>query len=281
MGSCISTKKSTPPPPLPPLQPPQLKDRHLQDRTLVPESDPPCEEEEETTKIQPSLPSPPPLEEETVKEVVSSETPSLKPNYLKYNHQHQQQKILRLPSFPRLEEKKNNSHFEEISEVSDNCSLSESVCTSAFTEYEEVTHRPRVIDRSPSKIQRKRTNSGEFYTRSESPVTRKNDIAGKSVVYNKEVGQQMFRPRNLSQNGMVVKDQGESSRRRSRSPAATTQTGMLCRSPSGNKIGRSVGRSPSRSPEIGRNVEARKPEMWPAKESLDDPLVSLECFIFL
>ncbi|KAL5715630.1 hypothetical protein ACHQM5_017424 [Ranunculus cassubicifolius] len=304
MGSCMSTKKPITPPAPPPQSPPLPKDQHLQDRTLVPESDPPLSPIKQTTTLKPQIshPSPPLLEEETVKEVLSSETPTTRPNFLKY-HPPDQQKILRLPSFPRIEEKRNNNNnaqFEEVSEVSDVCSLSESISTSVQSrEYEEIPQPPRFIDRSPSKIRRKRSDSGEFYGRGESPVRRseqwlgcgRTDIAGKSVYITKEAGNAMSRQpqRSLSHN-RVMRDQGESSRRRSRSPAhSPIDVGVfrpagICQSPSGRRIVRSTGRSPVKAPpEIGgRHLEGgNKEEMWRGKESLEDPLVSLECFIFL
>ncbi|PIA26506.1 hypothetical protein AQUCO_09200012v1 [Aquilegia coerulea] len=298
MGSCLSTKKPTPEPP---SQYQQLKpkDHSLQDRALVPESDPPlCNTKQatnSTTSTTTTTTQPPSFEEETVKEVLSSETPTIpKPrSYLKFKDQ---QKILRLPSFPKIEEKRSfnttstTPPFEEISEFSEICSLSESVSTSALTEhsvrdYDEVM-QPRVIDRSPSKIRRKRSDSGEFYSRGESPMRRseqwlngKSDIGGKSM-YGKEVGGQICR-RNIAQNG-VNKDHGESSRRRSRSPATRIDVGGcasrpgMCRSPSAKRVVRSSGRES----ENRRNFDESK-EKWPVKESLEDPLVSLECFIFL
>ncbi|KAF5177395.1 BEST plant protein match is: (TAIR:plant.1) protein [Thalictrum thalictroides] len=301
MGSCLSTKNPTQKPPSQHNQQQQKpKDHSLQDRALVPESDPPLSNTKQSTistTIATTTTQQPSFDEETVKEVLSSETPTIpKPrSYLKFKDQ---QKILRLPSFPKIEEKRSfnttSTTFEEISELSEICSLSESVSTSALTEhsrdYDEVM-QPRIIDRSPSKIRRKRSDSGEFYGRGgDSPLRRsdqwingRSDIGGKSM-YGKEVGP--ICRRNNAQNGGVNKDHGETSRRRSRSPATRIDVGGcvsrpgMCRSPSAKRVVRSSVRSPGMEPENRRNFDESK-EKWPVKESLEDPLVSLECFIFL
>ncbi|KAF9609350.1 hypothetical protein IFM89_015605 [Coptis chinensis] len=284
-----STKKPTEETPLPPPPP---KDQHLQlqDRTLVPESDPPTESKQTHINIKktPQLPSvllPQLDQEESVKEVLS-ETTAPKPRFPKFH----EQKILRLPSFPKLEEQRSRP-FEDVSEVSEICSVSESVSTSALTdershEYDEVMQQR--FGQSPSKqFQRKRSDSGDFYMRGESPVKRsdqhwlnnRSDVGGKSVYAG-----QVTRPRNLMQNG-VMRDQGESSRRRSSSPATRIDVGGnnrpgISRSQSGKRVVRSLGRNAVLAPEIGQNLEGSK-EKWQVKESLEDPLVSLECFIFL
>ncbi|XP_042519269.1 serine/arginine repetitive matrix protein 2 [Macadamia integrifolia] len=280
-------------------------------------------------------PPPQPLEEETVKEVLS-ETPTPKPSFLNVEtHEIPPPSFLKIqtdkhsspptpspppplpphphPSFPiKVEEAKMGSRktlppdpaVEEISEVSDMCSLSESVSTTTIGEGRiddgEVRQR---VDRSPAKIPRKRPVGGEFTGRTErgektSPARRFDQSPGRRNDNNATMkpspvrhhhtrdmtgtgGAYTNRRRSPGSDGGVSRDPGEGSARRSRSPA--TRAG-LGRSPSSRAV-RSPARIPALGPENGRKPEESRGDEgnwnWPANESLENPLVSLECFIFL
>ncbi|XP_042499732.1 uncharacterized protein LOC122077906 [Macadamia integrifolia] len=269
-----------------------------------------------------------PFEEETVKEVLS-ETPTSKQSFCNV----EAQKIPK-PSFPKIEKEKekpsppptpplDHSSFtkkieegannierrttlppdpsptvDEISEMSDMCSLSETLSTTTIGDG-EVRQR---VDRSPAKALRKLPGSGELPGRMErggksSPARRMDQSPGRRIDNNgmkpsqihqstKDMsgsgggGDGYTRNRRIPGSGRGMRrDLGESSGRRSRSPATGPALG---RSPSWRAV-----RSPSqitaldqdngRRPEEAREEEAN----WPTNESLENPLVSMECFIFL
>lgn len=269
---------------------------------------------------------PPSIEEETVKEVLS-ETPKPKPLLLQPiknpQQEHQETDKKKIHIEPRfLDDKIKPNEFlsqeEEISEqeISDICSLtlSETVSTITFNnekrdedddgDGEEVKQR---VKRSPvSKLPVKnRAVSGDFVPKKDRVVgkspTRKTEqspdkrnnagrgIGGGSVrlVQSREsstyqAGRQGLRP------DPKRRDPGESSGRRSRSPA--TNRSIMGRSPSARRANGSPGRVKTDVPESGGSGKEGK---WPStsntssndnnttKESLENPLVSLECFIFL
>ncbi|KAJ4981626.1 hypothetical protein NE237_032463 [Protea cynaroides] len=263
-------------------------------------------------------------EEETVKEVLS-ETPTPKPSFRNV----ETQKIPK-PSIPKIEKEKKPSPpptplplpsfpkkieeevakrakpspdpsqvVEEISEVSDMCSLSETVSTTTIGErygVEDGEVRQRV-DRSPAKIPRKRLVSGELPARTErggksSPARRLDPSPGRRNDNNATKPSQIHHQSTRDTNGGYIRrrqipscssggvrrDLGESSGRRSRSPATRP---ALERSPSSKAV-----RSPARIPTLGqdngeRSEEAKEEGNFPTNESLENPLVSMECFIFL
>lgn len=230
------------------------------------------------------------MEEETVKEVLS-ETP--KPKL----------------TVPKIEEKKQEEEEEdskvlkegqkvEISEISDICSWSESVSTTTVTERrdeEEGEVRQR-IDRSPAKLRsfsgdlkREKAMVSRSTRRTDPSPARRREAASKPVS-----GREANRPvtRRSSWNDGQRRDPGESSGRRSRSPATRSDmTGRntgVGRSPSGRKTGVSPGRVRTVAPpENNRKKDPvddkeKDGSRWPStNESIDNPLVSLECFIFL
>lgn len=186
----------------------------------------------------------------------------------------------------------------EISEASEICSLSESVSATTVTrdEDEEVYQRVNNNRGSPMKLPKNpRDGFGprrEQRVVGKSPTRRTTESSpGRRYGPNGSVrsGQQHPQPMGSRRGGSRAesnrRDPGESSGRRSRSPAT--------RITDGGGVNRSnVGRSPSARRYPGRTpVEsstrriAEEPKMeegkWPANESLDNPLVSLECFIFL
>ncbi|XP_059661096.1 uncharacterized protein LOC132307349 [Cornus florida] len=226
-------------------------------------------------------PPPPPLEEETVKEVLS-ETPTRKPP---------------VPKFEDEDEKTTAKHnnvdknpplmtTEDISEVSEICSFSETVSTTTFTdkrddEDDDGEVRQRVVNRSPAKF-RNRSFTGDV-------PARKERLVGKSPTRKSEASPGRVRPViSKDRRGLVTKGQrrvsGDNPGRRSRSPATRTDVG-------GKRSG--VGEMPSarKSPDRVRSemsgkiqkVEesGREGPTSTTSESLENPLVSLECFIFL
>ncbi|XP_058073230.1 uncharacterized protein LOC131221941 [Magnolia sinica] len=270
MGSCCSKQKKKPTPPPHP---------HFPAKPPVSESDPQLED---NLSRAPPPPPPPPIEEETVKEVLPETSK---------------------PSIPKFEEEDENEKkapivingCDEISEISDLCSLSESVSTTTMTEKKgedgddgEVEMR-RVENRSPAKFQRKRSVPGDF--------TGRRDRGGKSPARRSEPSpgrrtpgrEQTNRARIPAGNHGFRRDVGENSGRRSRSPATRAERNAaarrdLGRSPSARKTGRSPARIPAGlADEGGRRPAERKEDggVPPANESLENPLVSLECFIFL
>ncbi|KAG8385573.1 hypothetical protein BUALT_Bualt03G0059200 [Buddleja alternifolia] len=247
--------------------------------------------------------SPPPshpllLEEETVvKEVLSEIIPTPRiPRLLQHNRHNESGPFIKsAPLLPDFSKNTRNGavpkkHFmamgnDDVSEEA--CStLSESVSISTtLTEktkekenYDEIRHRSpaRIKNRSfSSEVKRERTVGRSPGRRSEPSPGRARPVTGSG--YGRR------------------KDSGESSGRRSRSPVTrsdSTQSKMnLGRSPSARKTGKSPARVGSglgdrmirKTDEAGK--ESGDNKKWPpptnSNESLENPLVSLECFIFL
>ncbi|KAG4945550.1 hypothetical protein AAZX31_15G067400 [Glycine max] len=252
MGCCVSTNRSHSSPSSKPLETPRSAAKGSENRA-------------------------PPPEEETVKEVLS-ETPKWKPKF-----------EAEKPTETEVENEKEKLFIkpDEISEVSEVCSVSESVST--FAE-EEARQR---VNRSPAKVSKARSFSGEFGCRREM-------TAGKSPARRPE---QSPARRNIGSVRVVQmgnggtgsqprrRDSGEISGRRSRSPATRTDSvatrSILGQSPSKRRT--HTNQSPARvrtgtAESGGRKMENSSMEgKWPSSaiESLENPLVSLECFIFL
>ncbi|PSS10270.1 hypothetical protein CEY00_Acc17364 [Actinidia chinensis var. chinensis] len=217
---------------------------------------------------------PPHPEEETVKEVLS-ETPNPKPPISKIEDE--EKKIGFMPSLHKIQEiddnvekKKPLMSTDEVSEVSEICSLSESVSTA---------------------VEKREDEGGEVRRRVEGSPARR-PIAGKSPARRVEPDLGWARPVPARDRRSVMvdgprRDFGESSGRRSRSPAARGMDGGgaragLGRSPSARKTGKSPGRVRSELNDKTRMIEDSN--RWPSpttNELLENPLVSLECFIFL
>ncbi|KAG1347139.1 hypothetical protein COCNU_06G009680 [Cocos nucifera] len=210
-----------------------------------------------------------------------------------------------------------NERFEENSEV---CSISEGFSVSTTVtekregeegdaeEVEGETRRTRE-EKSPARLQRKRSVSGGIARNKErsavvgvgcrsgraspSPVKRREGAVGRTYSA-REAGQgRVARSRVPAENGFR-KDPGERSGRRSISPGAkraaelrNATTGGQCKVV---RASRANGRaSPHRIPPVAatadgdgkRLQEASDGDGGEGKESLENPLVSLECFIFL
>ncbi|KAL2341938.1 hypothetical protein Fmac_009878 [Flemingia macrophylla] len=206
-----------------------------------------------------------PPEEETVKEVLS-ETPKWKPKF---------EAVKPTDGEVASEKEKPFSKPQEISEVSEVCSVSESLSTLAD---EEARQRVNV-DRSPAKALKARSFSGEFGFRREL-------TAGKSPARQspgrRNVGSARVAQMSNGGTGSHTRrrDAGDNSGRRSRSPATRTDTvatrSVVGRSPSAKRTQQSPARVRTAEPEnVCRKIENS------SMESLENPLVSLECFIFL
>ncbi|KAL1834234.1 hypothetical protein ACET3Z_003885 [Daucus carota] len=237
--------------------------------------------------------SPPPhLLEESVKEVLS-ETPKLRPST---------PRILKPPKKTQSLHQNdqdfegiNETHFKKIhklenpEEVSEISEIYSSMSESFSRENEEIGEIRRKVE-SPEKFKR-RSYSGELHGRRErgvakSPARRPEQPSPNRVRIvpgrDKRVEQshvKEMRP---------VRDAGESSRRRSRSPVIRNDNAgskqNLGRSPSVRRTGKSPGRVRSDLSENSRKREGSNKEgKWPptSNELIENPLVSLECFIFL
>lgn len=249
------------------------------------------------------------IEEEAVKEVLS-ETPALKPFPTKVEVEEKSPPTPKLFSKETEEEEREKpdkvpvSAVEEISEVFEICSMSESVSTTTITERRDDDERSRDegevrqrVVRSPARFHgNHRSLSGDVGPKMEwgagkSPARRSEPSPGKMRSVPARDGN---RPTVRQADGRR-QDPGENSVRRSRSPAVRSDNGSsrsgIGRSSSSRKTGQSPSRIPVAAPGRSRKIEqAEKEEQWrpssaplapPTNESLENPLVSLECFIFL
>ncbi|PIM98926.1 hypothetical protein CDL12_28584 [Handroanthus impetiginosus] len=287
MGCCFSTNNST----LPPKTTKKSNSKTTGKQSSISKSPPPTN----------PLP-----EEETVKEVLS-ETPTVSKNpspfipKVQESHQNESPFIRAaplLPDFGRIgREKKyqnggvgkkqfvgysNDDLSEDVSEICSTLSESISVSTTVTEKREnngEQNHELREFrQRSPARV-KKGSFSGEG---------KREKTVGRSPGRKSEPSPSRVRPGSGSVHGRR-RDSGESSGRRSRSPVMRMETGLsktgLGRSPSARKTGKSPGRVGSGLGERIRKLDEGKEngDKWlpTSNESLENPLVSLECFIFL
>lgn len=203
-------------------------------------------------------PPPEPEVVETVKEVLS-ETPNPR---LKVKEQ-QWRKPLAEDDARRTGNDKDDLRSEEDS-VSESFSVQTST-TEKLGEEVDVGEQ-RVRSRSPAKLQKKRSFSGELSCK------RERCVAGGGGGRLRKVDGRVMSAR---ETGIKSRDLGERSGRRSVSPASKQSAGGgQCRSMSAPRT------SPRRLPPK-KAQDAGGGEGLGAKESLENPLVSLECFIFL
>ncbi|KAI4299323.1 hypothetical protein L6164_032792 [Bauhinia variegata] len=242
----------------------------------------------------------PTVEEETVKEVLS-ETPKWKRPIAKLEPVIPTQKpgLDKFEAKSKLKETLPVKKAEEISEDSEVWSLSESLSTTTITDRrDEDDGIRRRVNGSPAKLRKNRTFSGELAGKRErvvgkSPSRRleqspaRKNAGSMRLVQSKDQMSQGISNRGM-RNEVHLRDPGEYSGRRSRSPATRTDNAatrpVMGRSPSARRTNRSPARVRSAPPErAGRKLEhSSKEGKWPsANESLENPLVSLECFIFL
>ncbi|KAG1368170.1 hypothetical protein COCNU_14G006380 [Cocos nucifera] len=263
----------------------------------------------------PPPPEPEASQEETVKEVLS-ETPKPKARPREEGIEEEEvgfDKVLK--GGPGVNPIKGG--YDEISEEnSEVCSMSEGFSASTMAtdkrveegDAEEVEGEARggSEKRPPAKFQRKRSVSGEIPRNRErgagcgsgrsspSPVKRREGAVGRTYSA-RETGQGKAARCRVPAGDAFRRDPGERSGRRSVSPAAkraaemrSATAGSQCRLvPASGANGRSP---PLRIPpqaaaaddEDGRRAEeGSSGDGGEGKESLENPLVSLECFIFL
>ncbi|KVH89575.1 uncharacterized protein LOC112526827 [Cynara cardunculus var. scolymus] len=222
--------------------------------------------------------APPPVDVETVKEVLS-ETPNPNP-------------FMKMENDPKkIRQDHNVLEDPNISEIGSN--MSECVSTATLDDDIDV-YRRKVIDRSPSKSRNRHQLSGELQPVRKSPARAKEQSPSRV----KLVPERNNRGNGFGSAGRQRPGSGNVSAARSRSPANRTVAGGD--SGGRNEIGRSLscrrtGKSPGRVVS-DLNERVRKPDFrsgrvreegsWPPTatnndELLENPLVSLECFIFL
>ncbi|XP_010473322.1 PREDICTED: uncharacterized protein LOC104752784 [Camelina sativa] len=228
------------------------------------------------------------VEEETVVKEVLSETTLLTPsssfhastikdpvkNKIRDDDEKKKPGFLKTGSDPVMIRPGSIDH-EEGSEVSEICSLSlsESVSSTVVTngyDEEDVMMKQRKSQRSPAKTRTRVTGNNNYPTRrtDQSPRKRNNGTC------------------NGARYGSGVRDPGERSGRRSRSPA----TNRSVMDPNQNsRVGGARTRKNNQSPgrvrqdpnKNGLDQEQHQNYGYTTEELLENPLVSLECFIFL
>ncbi|KAA8524453.1 hypothetical protein F0562_010876 [Nyssa sinensis] len=240
----------------------------------------------------PSLSPPPPPEEETVKEVLSETPISKPPTQTLTNHKRPEVPEVKIEAAAGI--KPAEEIVSEASEVSEMCSFSEGLSTTTLTEMRdddgEVNQR---IPKSPAKIPRQRPYHGEFAGRKErgprSPARSEPSPEKRSYITSRSAQGQTTTTKRLNvgpPNG-IRRDPGEGSSWRSRSPLtrgdAAGPRPVRQKSPSSTTTGRTGDGSPGVNAENGGKLEKRDDDLSPETggESLENPLVSLECFIFL
>ncbi|KAJ9170996.1 hypothetical protein P3X46_019051 [Hevea brasiliensis] len=233
------------------------------------------------------------LDEETVKEVLSEtpipKVPQMSPSPQQKNTQNPVVYEPKSQENKRKEEKEEEvERTPEISQASEICSVTNTYSTAttattatAVTEIrdDEVTSKKRV-NRSPSKLPRKRPYNGERERGIKPPGKR--ELSSQATTTQRNVG-----------SSRVGRDLGERSARRSRSPATRKTSGGVSR---GGRAGGSpanvTGKSGGRRGEAGSGVKKEEKreendsvlmqqQQGNEPVSLENPLLSFECFIFV
>lgn len=283
MGCCFSTPKP---------ETPKLDPDHQNGPKILQSPDPKSNATHEIDHR--ALPPPLPVEEETVKEVLS-ETPISKPQVsilMEERNTHMaviEHRVEKFEAKPEGVVEKAEA-VSEVSQVSEICSVSESFSTTttiAERREDEVTNKR--LNRPPSSNPpRKRPytvdSTGGRERRPKSPARRpgpspekKKKIQGSArSVHGRESGQVGTRKLNVGPTG-VRRDPGEAFGRRSRSPS----TRSLSTAGGGRQL-----KPPAKGLENSGSDKVEEKEKnddvaVDAQESLDNPHVSLECFIFL
>ncbi|CAA0817930.1 Unknown protein [Striga hermonthica] len=242
--------------------------------------------------------SPPTMEEETVKEVLSEirTVPKIRPGPARGANRECESPFIK--NAPLLSENAGKGHpngaacikpYVEFAGAGADVSedLGSEIC-STVGECESVCANP------PENRGEKGEESRE-HPRRISPAKRRNTSSTGEGKREKSVGRSPGRRSDpspgRSRPGNGRGDGGEGSGRRSRSPATRTDSGSVRsgagRSPSAKKRGKSPGRVGSGLGEKARKVDEERKDCgdWRCPptndESLENPLVSLECFIFL
>ncbi|MED6154945.1 hypothetical protein PIB30_001086 [Stylosanthes scabra] len=241
----------------------------------------------------PPPPPPPPVEEESVVKEVLSETPISKPQVsiltIETDTQFPKIQYSNCPIFNEAQEQVSLPLELEASHITQTCSISDSFfSTTATTTSTTVTGTETREDEATSKL---RTVEATVQNLNRSQSKRSCDDA-KSI----GGGEQSFkspartlpekripaipRPARQRDSGQVHRDPGEGTGRRVRSPSAV---GRFSGGNSGNQVklrGNGSRRlAPVKSVVVGNG--RKENDVVTHEESLENPHVSLECFIFL
>ncbi|XP_041004848.1 uncharacterized protein LOC121250011 [Juglans microcarpa x Juglans regia] len=262
MGCCTSTTRSQPD------QKTGLFHQKFQEKSPIPVS-----EQSHVRDLR--SPPQPPVEEEFVKEVLS-ETPVVSK---RQNPIPAEEKETQFPIETKglcLIHEAETEEVSEFSQISESLSLSTTTTTTITDKKEEdeaISKRSievgqNVLHRAQTRGPRKRPNT--------------TDLASRRVIPTK--GSSEVRTRRLDvRTAGARRDPGEGPGRRSRSPATRTASGVG-RSP-GKGMGRTCGQSLESGVQCkqstGAEEELKEGNLQVGNESLENPLVSLECFIFL
>lgn len=299
MGCCLSKTQDLNPDPK--SNPSASSQFHSSNQHPLPESNPhplrsplsPVFEEESVKEVLSETPKPKPKPQEVIP-IQESDKKSEQDD--KQIHTKTEEKDIQIP-IPKIVEVVNNSVnnvavSEDFSEVSEICSLSGSISTTVTERKDDEdgeVSQPRV-HRSPAKRIRKRPIPGEFVSRqdrgSKSPARRLNPSPGRrndsSSHQNQNHQDAVAARRRIAENNRARReniDRGVS--RRSRSPATRTNAGTnragIGRSPSKRAP---APRSPARTPAVKQPEKVEEGEKE-TNELIENPLVSMECFIFL
>ncbi|KAI9086795.1 hypothetical protein K1719_031389 [Acacia pycnantha] len=285
MGCCLSTPKCTK----------QDQPDH-QDASDIKQSNSRSPERKSNAIVEiddhkaPSGPPPPPPSDETVKEVLS-ETPISKPQVSTLVEERSTQMAViksHVEKFEKVDDVSDVSQVSEICSFNDSFSIITTSTTTTMTtpiavKREDEATSKRLNQPPSSNLPRKRSNcidsSDGRERRPKSPARRsepspekeRNQVNTRSV-RGRESGQVATRKPNVGL-GRVRRDSGEASGRRSKSPstrAVSAASDRIQVKPQA-KAGENS---------VSEKAEYQKNEGVPP-DSLDNPLVSLECFIFL
>lgn len=247
MGSCVSSYKASSSSSTPIIQPPKPSQNN-----------------------QPTL-----VEEETVKEVLT-ETPKPEPPKPHRN----------IKAFDKfIEEEDTKVHEKQTLFINKGYNTSE-ICRLRKTIPASTSEKTgKRVNGSPNKLLKNCSFPGDIDERRDRMVHSSRKFGSMKLIQCRDqLGQKM-----VKEGIHRRRDPGENSCRQSRSPVTRVDTGdarpFVSRSPSVRRTNRSpVARARTTLPERGRRpteIPAMESKRSCAKESLENPLVSLECFIFI
>ncbi|KAL2524537.1 Uncharacterized protein Adt_09591 [Abeliophyllum distichum] len=236
-----------------------------------------------------------PVEEETVKEVLS-ETHVAKVSTQKVEIKNERMQKLKIESRDVIKLKYTEEIVSEASGFSDMGSFTESFSTTGMENKEDDDGE--VNQRVQARIPRRRQNAGDISVgrirRERSAPTRRTTTSRENrgqVTASRQVQGRTatVQRRNAGTEKGLRQDSGEISSRRSRSPVTSGEVGrqgnLRSKSPGLDETGRSDGASLVKTAESGDGsvkVEKSNDDVLAEDgESLENPIVSLECFIFL
>lgn len=254
MGCCVSSNKTS--------------------TSSVPTIQPPKPTQNNGTSFQ--------VEEEKVKEVLL-ETPKLNPKNTTKSKPPKQH--LNIKDFNKFKEEDNKVHEKKTLSINKGYNTSET-CRLRKTMPKPTTEKTgKRVTGSPIKLLKNCSFPGDVRDGRDRTIHGSRNFGSVRMIQCRDqVGQKM-----VNEGMRRRRDSGENSFRRSRSPATCTDTSVgrpvVGRSPSARKTSRApVARDRTTLPEKGRRkteIPAMDGKRSRANESLENPLVSLECFIFL